>query len=93
MELEGIIRETKKFFVKQIRGYEGRRENAKINFAKAAIAGLAAYCIDSDIVQVLSGAYAVIKAAHFAKDMCWPYKSKIEEYADENRRADQRNKV
>ncbi|MBW2966717.1 hypothetical protein KY342_06460 [Candidatus Woesearchaeota archaeon] len=88
MELEGILKETKKFLVKQVKGYEGKRENAKANFIKAAVAGLAAYCIDSDIVQVLSGAYAVIKAVHFAKDMYGPYKSKIEGYIHENRRTD-----
>ena len=86
MKLEELIKGAKDFLVEQVKGYKGKRENAKINFVKAAAAGLAAYCIDSDIVQVAAGAYAVIKAVHFAKDMYSPYKNKIEGYINENRR-------
>ena len=89
--LDGIVRETKKFLVKQTKEYDGKKEDAKSNLAKAAIAGIAAYFIDSDLAQVICGAYAVIKIIHAAKDLYSPYKNRIQNFIHENYRTNQRN--
>jgi len=69
MGLEGIIRETKNFFVEEVWQYPGRKGCVIGNGIRAGLGYWMMGCFDDISLKVLCGAYAAIKGVQFVKDI------------------------
>ena len=69
MGLEGIIRETKNFFVEQVWEYPGKTERMIGNGIKAGAGYLLIGYFDDISLKLLCGTYAAIKGMQFVKDI------------------------
>ena len=73
MDLEGAVKDTKDFFVRETWEYRGSKSSAVVNGVKALVGIGLAYYFDNQILEVLFGGYGIIKGIQFAKDM-WVYR-------------------
>ncbi len=68
MGLEGVVKETKKFFVDEVVRYPGKKGCAIGNGIRAGLGYLGFQYFDSDLIQAVCLTYAVIKGVQFVKD-------------------------
>ncbi len=69
MELEGILDETKRFLKDKTIDYQGKAQSATANFIKGGIGYIAYDSFDSTTLKLAFGAYAIVKALQFGKDV------------------------
>lgn len=68
-DLEGIMRETRNFFVREVWEYPGKKGYALGNGIRAALGYVGYQYFDNDVLQLVCITYAAIKGVQFVKDV------------------------